>query len=127
MIAEPEKLRRTLSTNIKKQRKILRISQEKLAEAADLSAQTINDIEGCRMWVSDKTMIKLSLALNIEVYQLLIPDIEVEVPAMAAEPPAVAEEPVPALPDILRALRKNIKKGIDLQFNELLKAGTLRP
>ena len=28
-------------------------SQEKLAELAEVSDQTINDIEGCRTWVSD--------------------------------------------------------------------------
>ncbi|MDR2717949.1 MAG: helix-turn-helix transcriptional regulator, partial [Treponema sp.] len=61
---EPNDLRRTLSLNIKKQRKILGLTQEKLAEATDLSSQTINDIEGCRMWVSDKTILKLAKILH---------------------------------------------------------------
>ena len=73
MRTEPERLRETLSLNIKRQRKKLGLSQEKLAEAADLSSQTINDIEGCRMWVSDKTITKLARVLQVEVYQLLIP------------------------------------------------------
>jgi transcriptional regulator with XRE-family HTH domain len=73
IITDPEKLRETLSLNIKKQRKSLGLSQEKLAEAADLSSQTINDIEGCRMWVSDKTITKLAKVLQVEAYQLLIP------------------------------------------------------
>jgi hypothetical protein len=38
-----------------------------------LSIQTINGIEGCRIWVSDKTLIRLAEALNIEVFQLLAP------------------------------------------------------
>jgi len=70
---EPEKLRMILSSNIKKHRKKLGLSQEKLAEAANLSSQTINDIEGCRMWVSDKTITKLAKIFNIEPYQLLVP------------------------------------------------------
>jgi transcriptional regulator with XRE-family HTH domain len=70
---ESEKLREILSYNLKKERKKLGLTQEKLAEIADLSSQTINDIEGCRMWVSDKTMIKLAKVLHIEAYQLLIP------------------------------------------------------
>ena len=49
------------------------MTQEKLAEAADLSAQTINDIEGCRMWVSDKTIIKLAQVLYIDAYELFTP------------------------------------------------------
>jgi len=73
MLTEPEKLRKILSLNIKKQRKKLGLSQEKLAEISELSSQTINDIEGCRMWVSDKTISKLAKVLQVEAYQLLIP------------------------------------------------------
>jgi len=73
MLTEPEKLRKTLSLNIKKQRKRLGLSQEKLAEVSELSSQTINDIEGCRMWVSDKTISKLAKVLQVEAYQLLMP------------------------------------------------------
>jgi transcriptional regulator with XRE-family HTH domain len=69
---ELEKLREILSFNIKKERKKLGLTQEKLAEIADLSSQTINDIEGCRMWVSDKTMSKLARVLHVEAYQLLV-------------------------------------------------------
>jgi DNA-binding XRE family transcriptional regulator len=58
---------------MKRYRAALGVSQEKLAVLADLSAQTINDIEGCRMWVSDKCMAKLARALQVEVYQLLLP------------------------------------------------------
>jgi len=70
---ESDKLRETLSLNIKKERKKLGLTQEKLAEIANLSSQTINDIEGCRMWVSDKTMSKLARVLHIEAYELLLP------------------------------------------------------
>ena len=59
--------------NIKIQRKILGLTQEKLAEITNLSFQTINDIEGCRMWVSDKTILKLAKALHIDIYQLFTP------------------------------------------------------
>ena len=77
---EPNDLRRTLSLNIKKQRKILGLTQEKLAEAANLSSQTINDIEGCRMWVSDKTILKLAKVLHRDAYQLFEPVTAVRVP-----------------------------------------------
>ena len=49
------------------------ISQEKLAEMTNLSIQMINSIEGHRAWVSDKTLIALSNALGVEVFQLLTP------------------------------------------------------
>ena len=44
----------------------------------DLSVQMINSIEGQRAWVSDKTLLALSRALGIEVYQLFIPTIEIQ-------------------------------------------------
>lgn len=66
-------LREVLSQNIKQKRKKLLITQEKLAELTELSAQTINDIEGCRTWVSDKTLIKISEVLQTTPAELLIP------------------------------------------------------
>jgi len=68
-------LRKILSVNIKKQREKLGITQENLAEKADISAAMMNDIEGCRTWVSDKTLKNLSSALNIDTYRLFIPEI----------------------------------------------------
>ena len=73
MKEKPEKIRQILAQNIKIRRKRLGISQEKLAEITDMSVQTINTIEGCRMWVSDKTITRLARALDVEVFQLLIP------------------------------------------------------
>jgi hypothetical protein len=34
----------------------------------------INDIEGCRTWVSDKTLIRLANALETEIFRLLLPN-----------------------------------------------------
>ena len=65
-------LREILSSNIKFYRKRLFLTQEKLAEKTGLSAQTINDIEGCRTWVSDKSLIKIAEALHISPADLLI-------------------------------------------------------
>ena len=73
MNEKPEKIRRIFAQNIKKRREFLGLSQEKLAESAGLSVQTINTIEGCRMWVSDKTIVRLARALGVEVFQLFVP------------------------------------------------------
>jgi len=62
-----------LALNIKLLRKKCGFSQEKLAEAAQLSTQSISDIEGCRTWVSDKTLEKLAQVLNVSVFQLFMP------------------------------------------------------
>lgn len=69
-------LRESLSLNIKERRKKYSLTQEKLAEKTGLSAQTINDIEGCRTWVSDKTLIKLAEVLRTTPSELLLPQTE---------------------------------------------------
>lgn len=65
-----------LSLNIKILRKKWGFSQEKLAEYTSLSAQTISDIEGCRTWVSDKTLERLANVLNVDIFQLFLPQNE---------------------------------------------------
>jgi transcriptional regulator with XRE-family HTH domain len=103
-------LRKILSTNIKDQRAILGITQEKLAEKADISANMMNDIEGCRTWVSDKTLIRLAKALETEIFRLLLPK-------------SMSENDVSTVLalEIARELQ-NIKKNFDIQFENALKS-----
>ncbi len=68
-----QQLHETLSQNIKKYRKG-KYTQEQLAEKIGVSAQNINDIEGNRRWPRESTLIKIADALEIEVYQLFIPN-----------------------------------------------------
>jgi len=108
--AETNDLRKTLSLNVKRQRKIMGLTQEKLAEAANLSHQTINDIEGCRMWVSDKTILKLAQIFHIDAYQLLAP--------------VLPEKPQAALKnkknDLLTDLEGRIIRMVNRQFEEAI-------
>ena len=71
-------VRKRLSANIKAGRERLGYTQEKFAEITDLSTQTISDIEGCRTWVSDKTLSKLAEVLKVDISQLLAPVTEEE-------------------------------------------------
>jgi len=73
MKEKPERIRQILAQNIKKRRESLGMTQEELSKTAELSLQTINTIEGCRMWISDKSITRLAKALNIEVFQLFMP------------------------------------------------------
>jgi len=73
MKEKTEEIRKILALNIKKRREILGISQEELAESANLSVQAINTIEGCRMWISDKSITRIAEALDLEVFQLFVP------------------------------------------------------
>ena len=70
---ESQELRETLSQNLKKYRKIKGWSQFELAEKAEISEQTVNSIEGLRLWPSDKTLAKLANVLEVEMYRLFVP------------------------------------------------------
>jgi len=71
---EQSQIRQILANNIKKRRESLGMTQEKLAEITDLSVQTINTLEGCRMWISDKSITRLAQALDVEIFQLFMPN-----------------------------------------------------
>lgn len=70
---ESRELRECLSLNLKKYRKIKGWSQFELAEKAEISEQTVNSIEGLRLWPSDKTLAKLANVLEVEMYRLFVP------------------------------------------------------
>lgn len=64
------------ATNVKKQRKKLAMSQEELANKADVSIQTISSIENTRHFPTYNKLIRLSNALQVHPAQLLIENCE---------------------------------------------------
>jgi transcriptional regulator with XRE-family HTH domain len=115
MKSKPEPIRLLLSKNIKKYRGVLHFSQEKLAEKAGLSSQTLNDIEGCRRWLSSKTISKLAKTLKVSEYQLLLP-----------EKADASLKPVDSSLKSLIALQERIKNDIDVQFEEAIDTGNFK-
>lgn len=65
-----EELQTRVIENIKFLRKKEWLSQEKLADKADISRQMMNDIEGRRRWLTKGTLVKLSNALNVDESKL---------------------------------------------------------
>jgi transcriptional regulator with XRE-family HTH domain len=112
MKEELEPIRKILAGNIKKYRKIMGYSQEKLAEKAGLSAQTLNDIEGYRRWLSAATLTKLARALRVAEYQLLAPE--------SGEP---SETPPQSPLQSLISLQNNIISTINIQFDRAKDSG----
>lgn len=68
-----DELQTRVIQNIRALRKKAGLSQEKLADKADISRQMMNDIEGRRRWLTKKTLVKLSNALEVDVHELFIP------------------------------------------------------
>lgn len=66
-------IQKRLSGNMKLYRKDNGFSQEKLAELADVSPETIKSIELLRSWPSQKSLSAIASALNIDVYKLFLP------------------------------------------------------
>jgi len=101
-------LRAYLSANIKARREALNISQEKLAELADVSVQMIKRIEGRRTWVSDKMLTNLARVLGVLAFQLLVPSNEMASPGDSA-----------LISGLLHNLRQNIQDDINSRFDRL--------
>jgi transcriptional regulator with XRE-family HTH domain len=101
-------IRKLLAANIKAKRSKLGFTQEKLAELVDVSYQMIHDIEGCRTWVSDKTLQSLSEALEVDIYELLCP------PAPDRTKDQIGE----FSPHLIERLHKTMKSDIDRRLDE---------
>ena len=108
MKAKPTKVRKILSSNLKKYREKLGLSQEKLAEKAKISTMMVKDIEACRTWVSDKTIESLAAALKTDIYRLLMPDTVYE------------EEINKIIRDDLESITAKIHRDIDATFKNAL-------
>ena len=109
MKSAAEPIRKVLAVNVKKCRNDLQYSQEKLAEKAKLSVQTIKDIEGCRRWVSDSALTRLARALNTTEFRLLIPE-KYDTEKKYRKSPAKG----------LTSLKEKLKKIMDVQFEKAI-------
>ena len=107
-------LRKILSQNIRIFRKNLHLTQERLAENADISLPYLSDIEHCKTWVSDKTLLKLSKALNTTPSELLNEN----------NPPVEIHLKENSIADLLLEQKKQISKAVsdicDETFSKLL-------
>ena len=59
-----------LGENVKRIRKEQKLTQFQLAEKADLSEETVKNIELSRCWTSDKNLAKLTKALQVDIHCL---------------------------------------------------------
>ena len=74
IMEEKPHIRSIIAKNVKKYRKLNNLTQEALAEAAEVSNTYIANIECGQTWISDKTLEKIASALRIDEYLLFIPE-----------------------------------------------------
>ena len=105
-----EELCQIFSYNIKKYRQG-RFTQEALAEEAGLSPQQINGIEGGRKFVSTESLLKIASALNVEVYQLFIPQNKKTI--VIEETPENERIRAQLTEEIVEQIRLSVNKSLD--------------
>lgn len=103
---EEADFRSILGKNIQRYRKKLGLTQEKASEKAGISPGHFADIVNMRRWPSPSIIIRLAEALQVEPYELFIPE---EVPEQVRR-------------DQARSFATNVKEGVNLSIDERLKA-----
>ena len=66
-------IQKRLGENVKRIRKEQNLTQFQLAEKAELSEETVKNIELSRCWTSDKNLSKITKALGIDISVLFLP------------------------------------------------------
>ncbi|MBO4704265.1 MAG: helix-turn-helix transcriptional regulator [Spirochaetaceae bacterium] len=99
-----------LSRNIKKYRGNI-MTQEALAEKAELSVQLINAIEGGRKWVSKSSLARIASALGVEVYQLFVP--QDKTPIVIEDTPENERIRMQMTDEIVEEIRHGVNKALD--------------
>ncbi len=66
-------IQKRLGENVKRIRKEQKLTQFQLAEKADLSEETVKNIELSRCWTSDKNLAKITKALDVDIHCLFLP------------------------------------------------------
>ena len=103
-------LKSVFSDNIKKYRSG-KFTQESLAETIGVSAQNINDIEGKRRFPRTDTLVKIANALDVEVYQLFIP--QGKTPIIIDDTPENEKIRNQITHEIVEEIRLNLNKMLD--------------
>ena len=98
-----ESLRKILSDNIRAYRKALHLTQERLAESADISLSYLADIEHCKTWISDRTLLRLAKALHRQPFELLLP---------AGQAQETEQADIHKISDIMHEEKKELMKAV---------------
>lgn len=105
-----KELHEAFASNIKRYR-AGKFTQETLAEKIGISYQAINAFEGKRRFPSPDTLVKIANALNVEVYQLFIP--QDKTPVVIEETPENEKIRAQMTDEIVEEIRHGVNKILD--------------
>ena len=100
-------IQKRLGENVKRIRKEQKLTQFQLAEKAELSEETVKNIELSRCWTSDKNLAKITKALHVDVHCLFLP-VESSFANEARDSVAIK-----------KAIAENLRKYVDSVLQEL--------
>ena len=109
-----KELRAALGRNLKLFRGRKGMSQAALAEKASISVTFLSDIERGNKWPYMETLINIAIALNVEVYELLMPE--------TGENKAVRTAVCRCLDNVLSAVRSSVDSSIVSAIGKIRKA-----
>jgi transcriptional regulator with XRE-family HTH domain len=110
---EEQAVRDILSGNVKKYRNRRAWSQFTLAAKIDMSTNFLADLEAGNTWVSALTLLKLAKAFEIEVYELLKPDVETSNPSPEEQNEASRALVDRFSKDIAVVLKESLEKALE--------------
>lgn len=102
-------IQKRLGENLKRIRKSKNLTQFQLAEIADVSEETIKNIELCRCWTSDKNLAKITEALNIDISKLFLPV------------QSSIQEDSKNIAQIKQTIAEELKSYIETKLNEIIR------
>jgi transcriptional regulator with XRE-family HTH domain len=108
---EEKEVRAILARNLKRLRNRLSLTQENLAEKADISVVFLSDVERANKWPYLDTLVRLSHALNVEVYELLKPE-EALPPDTTALLTKYTEEATLVIAKSLQSAEKSVSQAL---------------
>ena len=101
-------IQKRLGENVKRIRKAQNLTQFQLAEKAELSEETVKNIELSRCWTSDKNLAKITKALGVDISVLFLPV------------KSSFEQDSEEIILIKKAITENLKSFVDTSLKEII-------
>lgn len=97
-----------LANNIKKYRHAMGFSQERFAEMLGMGNSMLAAIETIDKFPSSKSLFRISQALNIEVYELFLPEDQVQIKSL------------PEIGSFRDKLKEDLSNLVDSKFHDYI-------